>query len=122
MKKLMMGACLAVLAVSAVNVSAVSTSEWEKWQNDIQSTGNYSFPELCKIKDYLSNYQSGLSDYISDLKTLSTKSTGASSRLGTMNKLLSFFASLTKREKDKFKTIVDDQQKAVLKINPNAKC
>lgn len=117
MKKLMMRLGLVVLAVSAVNVFAVSTGEWQKWQSNITIHGNYREKELCMIKDYLSNYPRALNEYIYDLEKLSTSN---ATKVESLNKLLSFFASLRNKEKEKFKKEIIIPQ--ITKINPNASC
>lgn len=117
MKKLMMRLGLVVLAVSAVNVSAVSTGEWQEGQSNITTHGNYREKELCMIKDYLSNYPRALNEHIGDLETLSTSN---ATKVKSFNKLLSFFASLTKKEKEKFKKEIIIPQ--ITKLNPKSDC
>lgn len=120
MKKIVMGLSFVALVVGSLSSFAVSSGEWEKWQITVQ--GNTTQPrkfilvELCHIKKYLSGYQTGLNDYISDLKKYDKNSTQAQ----LLGQLQSFFASLTKKEKEKFqKEIVVPTIKM---INPKADC
>ena len=121
MKKTAIALGLMSMLVVTGSLFSVSSAEWEKWQikvqgNTTQSNGEFTVAELCHVKEYLSNRTSGLNEYIRNLKKIDNNS----ARAQLIEQLLSFLASLTKREKERFsKEIVVYQ---IRKMNPKANC